>query len=163
MKKLIIGVLSFVLTTSSFAQTPVKKTAKGQALERPKLVVGIIVDQMRFDYLYRYYDQYSSGGIKRMMNEGFNCRNNHYGYAFTVTAAGHSSVYTGSIPAINGIVGNEWFDKATGQSVYCVDDSTVTTVGSSNPTVGKMSPRNLFVSTVTDQLRIADLKQLGFP
>ncbi len=152
MKKIIIGVLSLTLFTSTFAQNATKKATK---LTRPKLVVGIIVDQMRFDYLYRYYDQYSEGGFKRMMNEGFNCRNNHYAYAFTVTAAGHSSVYTGSIPAINGIVGNEWYDKATGQSVYCVDDSTVTTVGSDNPTVGKMSPRNLFGSTITDQLRIA--------
>ncbi len=152
MKKIILGVLCFALMTSTFAQNTAKKATK---LARPKLVVGIIVDQMRFDYLYRYYEQYSEGGIKRMMNEGFNCRNNHYAYAFTVTAAGHSSVYTGSIPAINGIVGNEWYDKATGQSVYCVDDSTVTTVGSTNPTVGKMSPRNLLVSTVTDQLRIA--------
>ncbi|MCE7066419.1 alkaline phosphatase family protein [Dyadobacter sp. CY326] len=110
---------------------------------------------MRYDYLYRYYDQYTEGGFKRMMNEGFNCRNNHYNYALTVTAAGHASAYTGSVPAINGIVGNEWFDPITKQGVYCVEDSTVATVGSNNPTVGKMSPKNLLTSTVTDQLRIA--------
>ncbi|MCF2486766.1 alkaline phosphatase family protein [Dyadobacter sp. CY347] len=110
---------------------------------------------MRYDYLYRYYDQYQEGGFKRMMNEGFNCRNNHYSYALTVTAAGHASAYTGSVPAINGIVGNEWFDPITKQSIYCVEDSTVKTVGSNNPTVGKMSPRNLLTSTVSDQLRIA--------
>ncbi|WP_374754304.1 alkaline phosphatase PafA [Dyadobacter tibetensis] len=135
------------------AQAPQKKASKPAS--GPKLVVGIVVDQMRFDYLYRYYDQYTEGGFKRMMNEGFNCRNNHYSYAITVTAAGHSSIYTGSVPAINGIVGNEWYDRATGQGVYCVDDSTVSTVGSDNVSVGKMSPRNLYSSTVTDQLRIA--------
>ena len=72
-----------------FAQ---KKNKNGTAdvLERPKLVVGIVVDQMRYDYLYRYYDQYVDGGFKRMLNEGFNCRNNHYSYALTVTAAGHA-------------------------------------------------------------------------
>ncbi|WP_215241664.1 alkaline phosphatase PafA [Dyadobacter helix] len=137
------------------AQAPKKVVSKSTALARPKLVVGIVVDQMRFDYLYRYYDQYTEGGFKRMMNEGFNCRNNHYSYAITVTAAGHASAYTGSIPAINGIVGNEWYDVAKGQGVYCVEDTTVKTVGSSNVSAGKASPRNLLTSTVTDQLRIA--------
>ncbi len=137
------------------AQTTKKSTSKPTTLARPKMVVGIIVDQMRYDYLYRYYDQYVEGGFKRMMNEGFNCRNNHYGYALTVTGPGHASVYTGSVPAINGIVGNDWYDKTTKRGTYCVEDSTVSTIGSTNKGVGKMSPRNLLVSTVTDQLRIA--------
>jgi len=89
------------------------------------------------------------------LNEGFNCRNNHYSYALTVTAAGHASIYTGSVPAINGIIGNEWYDQNASKGVYCVEDSTVKTVGSNNVSVGKMSPRNLLTSTVTDQLRIA--------
>ncbi|MFB9292934.1 alkaline phosphatase PafA [Persicitalea jodogahamensis] len=138
-------------TLPAVAQSPAKKTAP---LARPKMVVGIVVDQMRYDYLYRFYDKYGEGGLKRLMNEGFNCRNNHYPYALTVTAAGHSAVYTGSVPAINGIVGNEWFDPIVGQSVYCAEDSTVTTVGSSNASAGKMSPKNLLTSTITDQLQI---------
>ncbi|CAG5070723.1 Alkaline phosphatase PafA [Dyadobacter sp. CECT 9623] len=137
------------------SQAKAKSAAPSTKLARPKLVVGIMVDQMRYDYLYRYYDKYKEGGLKRLMNEGFNCRNNHYQYALTVTAAGHSAVYTGSLPAINGIIGNEWYDKALKKGVYCTEDNTVATVGSSNVTVGKMSPRNLLVSTVTDQLRIA--------
>jgi predicted AlkP superfamily pyrophosphatase or phosphodiesterase len=152
-----LSLWTFCLLVSVFsvnAQTK-KVTPKSSTLARPKLVVGIVVDQMRYDYLYRYYDQYTEGGFKRMMNEGFNCRNNHYSYALTVTAAGHASVYTGSVPAINGIIGNEWFDPIKKQDVYCVEDSTVKTVGSNNPTVGKMSPRNMLTSTVTDQLRIA--------
>ncbi len=155
MKKIILFVLSIFIICSANAQSPKKATLRPASLARPKLVVGIVVDQMRYDYLYRYYDQYAEGGFKRMMNEGFNCRNNHYSYALTVTAAGHASVYTGSVPAINGIVGNEWFDNIAKQSVYCVEDSTVATVGSNNTSVGKMSPRNLLTSTVTDQLRIA--------
>lgn len=155
MRKLSLLALSMLLICSVNAQTAKKTSVKSTSLARPKLVVGIVVDQMRYDYLYRYYDKYVEGGFKRMMNEGFNCRNNHYSYALTVTAAGHASVYTGSIPAINGIVGNEWFDKIAGKDVYCVEDSTVTTVGSSNVSVGKMSPKNLLTSTVTDQLRIA--------
>jgi predicted AlkP superfamily pyrophosphatase or phosphodiesterase len=144
-----------ILSPSVQAQTKAKPVAAASKLARPKLVVGIVVDQMRYDYLYRYYDKYKEGGLKRLMNEGFNCRNNHYHYALTVTAAGHSAVYTGSLPAINGIIGNEWYDNAEAKTVYCTDDNTVATVGSNNLTVGKMSPKNLLVSTVTDQLRIA--------
>ena len=156
MKKISFWVMGLLATFSVAAQTP-KKTpvSTSKTLARPKLVVGIVVDQMRYDYLYRYYDKYVEGGLKRFMNEGFNCRNNHYSYALTVTAAGHSSIYTGSVPAINGIVGNEWYDQITSKSVYCVEDSTVKTVGSTNVSVGKMSPKNLLTSTVTDQLRIA--------
>jgi predicted AlkP superfamily pyrophosphatase or phosphodiesterase len=154
-RKLSFWVLSLMVSSAIHAQTPKKVVAKPSALARPKLVVGIVVDQMRYDYLYRYYDQYTEGGFKRMMNEGFNCRNNHYSYALTVTAAGHASAYTGSIPAINGIIGNEWYDPIKKQDVYCVEDSTVQTVGSNNAVVGKMSPKNLLVSTITDQLRIA--------
>ena len=141
---LILLFLVTVATGSSYGQTkPKAATAKPTALARPKLVVGIVVDQMRYDYLYRYYDKYKEGGLKRLMNEGFNCRNNHYPYAITVTAAGHSAVYTGALPAVNGIVGNDWYDTNSAKNVYCTDDSTAATVGSSNVTVGKMSPRNL--------------------
>nr|WP_228101977.1 alkaline phosphatase PafA [Dyadobacter subterraneus] len=143
-------------TFSVAAQTPKKTTVPtSKTIARPKIVVGIVVDQMRYDYLYRYYDKYVEGGLKRFMNEGFNCRNNHYSYALTVTAAGHASIYTGSVPAINGIIGNEWYDQNSGKGVYCVEDSTVKTIGSTNVSVGKMSPKNLLTSTVTDQLRIA--------
>ncbi|MCF0058236.1 alkaline phosphatase PafA [Dyadobacter sp. CY356] len=148
--------MGMLATISVAAQIP-KKTSvpASKNLARPKLVVGIVVDQMRYDYLYRYYDKYVEGGLKRFMNEGFNCRNNHYSYALTVTAAGHASIYTGSVPAINGIIGNEWHDQYSGKGVYCVEDSTVKTIGSNNVSVGKMSPKNLLTSTVTDQLRIA--------
>jgi predicted AlkP superfamily pyrophosphatase or phosphodiesterase len=155
MRKLSLAFLGILVSFVTAAQAVKKPVAKAKTLARPKLVVGIVVDQMRYDYLYRYYDLYTEGGFKRMMNEGFNCRNNHYSYALTVTAAGHSSIYTGSVPAINGIVGNGWYDRYSGKSVYCTEDSTVKTVGSTNVPVGKMSPKNLLVSTVTDQLRIA--------
>lgn len=148
-------ILSCMLGSAVHAQNATKTAAKPTTLARPKLVVGIVVDQMRYDYLYRFYNKYTEGGLKRLMNDGFNARNNHYHYALTVTAAGHSAVYTGSLPAINGIVGNDWFNTETGQKVYCTDDRDVSTVGSSNVSVGKMSPKNLLTSTVTDQLRIA--------
>ncbi len=131
-----------------------QKQAKINTLARPKLIVGIVVDQMRHDYLQKYYARYSEGGFKRMMNQGVNCSNNHYSYAPTVTAAGHASVYTGTTPAVHGIVGNDWTDVASGKKMYCVDDSTVKTVGTTGKT-GVMSPKNLWTSTITDQLRMA--------
>lgn len=126
-----------------------------EPLKRPKLVVGIVVDQMRYDYLYRYYEKFGDGGFKRMLREGFNCRSHHYHYGNTSTGAGHASIYTGSTPAIHGVIGNNWYDPIAGISLNCVSDSLVQGVGGRNPSVGKASPRNLLVSTITDQLRIA--------
>lgn len=144
---------AFVLVlfaTTVFSQKP--KTAVPKA---PKLVVGIVVDQMRYDYLYRYGSKYGKGGFKRMLNEGFNAKNLHYHYGPTVTAAGHAAIFTGSAPNVNGIIGNDWYDQQLNKGMYCTEDSTVKTVGSTS-NAGKMSPKNLLVSTVTDQLRIAN-------
>jgi len=125
-----------------------------QPLQRPKLVVGIVVDQMRWDYLYRYYDRYSPDGFKRMLNQGFSCENTFIPYTPTYTAAGHTAIYTGSVPAINGIIGNNWYRRDLKRSWYCAEDTTVNTVGS-NSTAGKMSPRNMWTTTITDELRLA--------
>ena len=113
-----------------------------------------MVDQMRWDYLYRYYDRYGETGFKRLMKEGFNCDNTFIPYAQTVTAAGHASVYTGSVPAINGIVGNDWYDRSLQRNVYCVEDQGVKTIGGA-ATAQPMSPKNLWSTTVTDELRLA--------
>ncbi|MEP6617625.1 MAG: alkaline phosphatase family protein, partial [Ginsengibacter sp.] len=131
--------------------------AAGQAnkVQHPKLVVGIVVDQMRWDFLYRYYDRYKpNGGFKRLLNEGFSCENTLIPYTPTFTACGHSSIYTGSIPAITGITGNTWWDNTLNKIMYCTQDDSVSTVGS-NTELGKMSPRNLKVNTVCDELKLA--------
>jgi len=146
-------ILLSVATVSANAQIK-KKTETATTLPRPKLVVGIVVDQMRWDYLYRYYDRYNAGGFKRLLNEGFSCENANIDYIPTVTAAGHTCIYTGSVPAIHGIAGNDFVVQATGRQIYCAEDSTVQTVGSTS-NAGKMSPRNLLVTTVTDELRLA--------
>ncbi len=124
-----------------------------QLYSSPKLVVGIVVDQMRYDYLTRFWDHYGEGGFKRMVKEGFNCKNNHFNYAPTSTGPGHASVYTGTTPATHGIIGNEWYDKVAETGVYCASDSSYISVGT--PTdAGKMSPHRMQVTTVTDQLRL---------
>ncbi len=122
-------------------------------VERPKLVVGIVVDQMRWDYLYRYFDLYGEGGMKRLMSEGYNCENTMINYVPSVTSIGHASIYTGSVPSIHGIAGNYFF--LNGKSVYCCADSTVNTVGSQSE-AGMMSPRNMLSTTIGDELKIAN-------
>ncbi|MFZ1306132.1 MAG: alkaline phosphatase PafA [Ferruginibacter sp.] len=140
----------YFFTAAVFAQTPTQGP-KG----KPKLVVGLVVDQMRWDYLYRYSALYGEGGFKRMLKEGFSSENNFIPFVPTYTAVGHTCIYTGSVPALTGIVGNNWFDKTTGKGVYCTDDSTVSTIGN-NGKAGKMSPANMWVTTITDELRLSN-------
>lgn len=144
-----------------YAQKVTKSTAVATAnpypktIERPKLVVGLVIDQMRWDYLYRYYDRYSKGGFKRLINDGFSAENTFIPYTPTYTACGHASIYTGSVPSINGIIGNNWFDPELGRSVYCAEDKSVKTVGNTGSTAGEMSPKNMLVTTIGDELRLA--------
>lgn len=147
MKRFLI--LLFTIGSSFLVTAQTSKT-----LSRPKLIIGLVVDQMRWDYLYRYYDRYEKGGFRRLLHEGFSCENTYINYIPTVTAIGHASIYTGTVPAIHGIAGNDFIIQATGKSMYCTADSTVTSVGS-NTEWGKMSPRNLLVNTITDELKLA--------
>jgi len=144
----VLLVLACVVLEAQTTTTQIKK------LERPKLVVGIVVDQMRWDFLYRYHDKYEKGGFRRLLNEGFACENTMINYIPSVTAIGHTTIFTGSVPAIHGIAGNEWFDPKTGKSTYCTDDSTVQAVGTTNKG-NKMSPHNLLATTITDELMLA--------
>ena len=121
--------------------------------KKPKLIVGVVVDQMRWDYLHRFSCRFTDGGFKRLMNEGFSCDNTQLNYIPTITAVGHTSIYTGSVPAINGIAGNNFYKN--GVKVYCTDDATVEAVGSSSKE-GKMSPRNLLVTTIGDELKLSN-------
>ncbi|AZB28529.1 alkaline phosphatase PafA [Chryseobacterium balustinum] len=128
---------------------------KNNQVDRPKLVVGLVIDQMRWDYLYRYYSKYGNDGFKRLLNKGYSLNNVHIPYVPTVTALGHTSIYTGSVPAIHGIAGNDWTDKETGKNVYCTTDENTQPVGTTNVKVGSHSPKNLWSTTVTDELRLA--------
>lgn len=121
--------------------------------EKPKLVVGIVVDQMRYDYLTRFYQKYGEDGFKKIIHQGFNCENAHFNYIPTYTAVGHASVYTGTTPSVHGIISNDWYDKELKKSIYCVDDSNYSGVGTQ--TGGNKSPARLLTTTVTDELRLA--------
>ncbi|MEQ9288000.1 MAG: alkaline phosphatase family protein [Cyclobacteriaceae bacterium] len=120
-------------------------------IERPRLVVGIVVDQMRQEYLFRFYDKFGNDGFKRLMNKGFMMRNAHYNYVPTYTGPGHTSIYTGTTPRVHGVIANDWYEKKSGGNMYCAGDSTVQAVGGS-PKAGKISARNMLSTTITDEL-----------
>lgn len=129
------------------------ETVKAVVESAPKLVVGIVVDQMRYDYLTRFWNHYGDDGFKRLVNDGFNCKNHHFNYAPTSTGPGHASVYTGTTPAVHGIIGNNWYDKVQDKEVYCSSDDAYESIGTSS-NAGKMSPHRMQVTTLTDQLRL---------
>ncbi len=142
MKNFLSFLMLFVVALSAFAQN-----------ERPKLVVGIIVDQMRYDYLTRFYDKYGEGGFKRMMREGFNCKNNHFNYIPTKTGPGHASVFTGTTPKYHGIIANHWYDKKIKDMVYCAGDDAVLAVGTASE-LERMSPHRMKTTTFADENRL---------
>ncbi|HEX8516067.1 MAG TPA: alkaline phosphatase PafA [Bacteroidia bacterium] len=121
---------------------------------KPKLVVGIVVDQMRYDYIYRYWNKFGTDGFKRLVNEGYFCRNTNFNYVPTYTGPGHASVYTGTTPSVHGIIANDWYDKKTGRNLYCAEDNSVSGVGTT-ANEGKRSPVNNLSTTITDELRIS--------
>ncbi len=113
--------LILVLSFACVCRAQNKAESKQNPSGNPKLVVGIVVDQMRYDFLFRYWARYSDSGFKKLVNEGFLCKNVHYNYIPTYTGPGHASVYTGCTPSVNGIVSNDWRDRISGKNIYCVD------------------------------------------
>ena len=138
-------IFAFTIFTSSLAQTIES--------QRPKLVVGIVVDQMRYDYLTRFYNKYSDDGFKRIIRDGFSLENAHFNYIPTYTAPGHASIYTGTTPSTHGIIGNNWYDKFLKQTIYCVDDNNFISVGAAQG--GNKSPKRMITTTISDELKMA--------
>jgi predicted AlkP superfamily pyrophosphatase or phosphodiesterase len=123
------------------------------AAENPKLVVTIIVDQMRYDYLERAPEKFANEGFRLLIERGAFMTFARYNYFPTITGPGHASYLSGSPPSVHGIIGNEWFDKRTGKDLYCCADTNVVAVGTTNKSA--MSPKNLAGATVADQMRLA--------
>ncbi len=152
-------VFSFLILALSLQSSAVQGQRRSEAstadspVANPRLMVGIVVDQMRYDYLTRFWNHYGNDGFKRLVGQGFLAKNHHFNYAPTSTGPGHASVYTGATPSSHGIIGNNWFDIESGQDVYCASDDTVSPVGTASD-AGKMSPHRLRVTTITDQLRL---------
>lgn len=152
MKKIITFL---IFTNSLLAQT---KPTTSSELKQPKLVVGIVVDQMRHDYIYRYWNKFGNGGFKKIINDGYFYRNAHYNYVPTYTGPGHASIYTGTSPATHGIIANEWFSKETGKLTYCTYDGNAKPIGTTSE-AGSMSPKNLLVTTIGDELKLSTNQQ----
>jgi predicted AlkP superfamily pyrophosphatase or phosphodiesterase len=129
-----------------------------QKSSEPKLVVGIVVDQMRYDYLYRFGKYFRKDGFNRLINNGSNFTFAHYNYLPTSTSLGHATLYTGTSPFAHGIISNDWYDKKSKKMVYCVSDTSMKSVGSDD-NAGQMSPNRILTTTITDQLKLATNKQ----
>jgi predicted AlkP superfamily pyrophosphatase or phosphodiesterase len=151
MKRAIFYFFTSILLFSNckFSETPVKKS---------KLVIGIVIDQMRYDYLTRFADRYGKDGFNRILKNGFSLENAHYNFIPTYTAVGHASIYAGTSPSNHGIISNNWYDKVLKKSIYCVDDANYKTIGN-NGTVGQKSPLRLYTTTIADQLQLAQNMQ----
>src|SRR5690606_27467071 len=150
MKKTALFLLLSLLVNTVFSQeiSPVRQND-----QKPALVVGIVVDQMRYDYLTRFWNKYEEGGFKRIVEEGFNFKNAHFNYIPTYTAPGHASVFTGTTPQNHGIIGNDWYNKFEKKSVYNAGDESVQSVGTTS-NAGKMSPHRMLSTTVADENRL---------
>ncbi len=147
-------IIVIAFTVAILAQTGKSSSKAVATTGNPKLVVGIVIDQMRFDYIYRFWDKLGNDGFKRLLNEGYNCRNTNYNYVPTFTGPGHTSIYTGTTPSVHGIIANKWYDRDLKKNVYCAGDADVKPVGS-NVEEGKRSPKRMLTTTVGDQLRLA--------
>ena len=147
MKKIVLSIIALAFAVQLQAQT-----------EKPKLVVGIVVDQMKQEYLWRFENDFGDGGFRRLMHQGFEAKNAHYNYSNTSTGPGHASVYTGTTPSIHGIVNNNWYSRLLQRGVYCAEDTAVQAVGGTEED-GRISPANLYSSTITDELKMSTQQQ----
>jgi predicted AlkP superfamily pyrophosphatase or phosphodiesterase len=153
LKKTVLPLLFFIAFLGSGAYS--------QTNEKPKLIIGITIDQMRYDYVGRFWDNYESDGFRKLVNQGYFSANTHYDHMPTYTGVGHATIGTGTGPSIHGIVGNDWYDRETKKMVYCVDDFEVTTVESETD-AGLYSPKNLKSNTFADQLKTVNPKSKVF-
>lgn len=120
---------------------------------KPKLVVGITISGMRYDYLSSYWNQFGEEGFRRMAGLGTHCKNARYDQLITESAVGHAIIGTGARPDAHGIVADYWYDRVTREVTWCVDDPTVRAILSSDEN-GHTSPANLMSTTLSDELRI---------
>ena len=149
MMKQIITIIILLFTSNLFSQYTGKIPP-----EKPKLIIGIVIEQMRFDYIYRFWDKFDNGGFKRLLGEGTNCKNTNINYLYPHTASGIASINTGTTPSYNGIVANKWYLPLKTEDEDCVFDSNSKTTGSMSKN-GKCSPKKLLTSTISDEILLS--------
>lgn len=156
MKKLLLvfGLLIMISSCKPEKKSSTQRdTNNTSVVQRPKLVVGIVVDQMRYDYLSRFESKYTNTGFKRLINNGYNCKNTHFNYIPTYTGPGHASIYTGTTPKYHGIIANNWYDKTLEKFVYCAGDENSKSIGT-DADAGQMSPHRMQTTTIGDENRL---------
>src|SRR5215813_8742560 len=148
--------LCFVLTISVFFSSAgfAQRRTQPAVQKRPRLVLLIVVDQFRYDYLERFGDLFGPNGFRRLLNGGASWTQSNYDHMPTYTAPGHGTMMTGAYPAESGIIGNEWLDRASGKRITSVSDESVKLLGGL-PNDPASSPWRLMASTVGDELRLA--------
>ncbi len=143
---------SFLIFSPSWLSPSFAKMQARKYFIRPKLVIVIVIDQFRYDYLERFRPEFVEGGFNMLLNGGADFINCRYDDASTVTCAGHATLFTGAYPNMNGIIENEWYDPGLHRPVYCASDLETKLVGGEG---AGASPRNLMGSTIGDELRMA--------
>ena len=148
MKKILLILISVVLYFNVEAK-------------KPKLVIGIVVDQMRYDYIDRFWNDFGNNGFKKLVKEGYYFKNTHFSYAPTYTGPGHASIFTGTTPAHHGIIANNWYDKDLKKSVYCAGNGDMHTICNCEQNTidissedGKMSPHHMLTTTIGDEIQL---------
>jgi predicted AlkP superfamily pyrophosphatase or phosphodiesterase len=150
----LIVLVLYLAFISSFSPSHTHAQRLPAPQKRPRLVLLIVVDQFRYDYLERFGDLFGPNGFRRLLRDGALWTLANYDHFPTYTAPGHGTMMTGAFPAESGIIGNEWIDRASGKRISSVSDETVKLLGSGDPNEGASSPRRLVSSTVGDELKL---------
>ncbi len=146
----LLSCLAASASMSVHAAAPLEKPAQA------KLIVVLVVDGLPQEQVVRYRDQFGQGGFRRLLDQGAWFSDAHQAHGITVTAVGHSAVLTGAYPYQHGIIGNNWIDPVTLESVYCTEDKQYTYIGEETKGSDGTSPANLRVSTLGDELRYSN-------
>ncbi len=157
--KLNLKIFSIIFCFSLFNISSFSQNYSQIPSEKPKLVIGIVIDQMRYDYLMKYWNKYGNNGFKRLVNEGSFCKNANFNYFNTQSNCGFATISTGANPSVHGIVSDKWYISLSDKIVNCVDDDTVQCLdGDPNSDCGKYSASKLLGSTLGDELKLATYK-----
>jgi predicted AlkP superfamily pyrophosphatase or phosphodiesterase len=122
--------------------------------EKPKLIIGIVIEDLRHDYINRYWDQFGKNGFRKLVNQGSYCKNTTFDYLLAQPSSGLASIVTGSPPATHGIVSDLWYDRNNDELNDCIYDKKQNLVGEGSLS-GKVSPKAILTSTFSDELKIS--------
>ena len=155
-RHLILPFIALFILSALQSNSQIIEISESEAPQKPKLVVGIVIDQMPYNYINKFGHRFKEGGFERFLNQGFVFKNAHYNHIPTVTACGHATIYTGTTPSIHGIIGNSWFDYSKNNWQSNVGDPNAMYVGNEKPTMGGASPHLLKCETILDQLKLSN-------